>query len=247
MKSLIFALKFFTRIPAAKSVDWEAETAARSLGFLPLTGLITGFFLSVLYCGMLYAGWPQNPYLQAALLLLAEAGIGGFLFTDGFADSCDGLFSQNGREKTLAIMQDSRLGTLGVIGLIFYFSIKMFLLVELAAYIEVWRIIFFYPCWGRFCVTSGVYFFATAKNEGLAAFFKENMKFSFWLLAAGITAIGSIVVRIGWLSLPLSALIVLFAARQIEKTIGGQTGDTYGFLHCLGELSFLLFTSIIVS
>ena len=49
--------------------------------------------------------------------------ITGCLHEDGFADFLDGFGGGTTRERVLAIMKDSHLGTYGVIGLIAYFCI----------------------------------------------------------------------------------------------------------------------------
>jgi adenosylcobinamide-GDP ribazoletransferase len=245
MKSLRFAFMFFTRLPLGREIGWDSQTAARSLSFLPLTGAVLGLLLSLTYQIMQYFGWPQTLFLQISILLLVELGFGGFLFIDGFADSCDGLFSQADQEKTFRIMKDSRLGTLGVLGLILLYVIKISVLMELYICQDFWRVLLFYPCWSRWCVSSALHWFKAAKPEGLAAFFKEADSGKAWLIGTAFTIILSWFLSPVWLSLPLSALVVGLAACRIQKKLGGHTGDTYGFLCYIGELSLLLFISIL--
>lgn len=57
------------------------------------------------------------------LALAARVLLTGALHEDGFADFCDGFGGGTNRERTLAIMKDSHIGTYGVLGLILYYAI----------------------------------------------------------------------------------------------------------------------------
>ena len=71
----------------------------------------------------------QRQLCAVALLIWASGG----LHLDGLADTADALFANRSREKTLAIMRDSAVGTGGVIAIVLDILGKWVLLVELAA------------------------------------------------------------------------------------------------------------------
>jgi len=47
-------------------------------------------------------------------------------------------------------------------------------------------------------------------------------------------------VRFWMVALPFSGLTVFGTGLWLQRRLGGQTGDTYGFLSQIAELSFLL-------
>ncbi len=66
---------------------------------------------------------PAQVSVWIAVLLLAA--LSGGLHLDGLADTADGLFSARSRERMLAIMKDSHIGTMGVLALVFAIGLKV--------------------------------------------------------------------------------------------------------------------------
>ena len=69
--------------------------------------------------------WPPGQILPVSIALIISVivrqPVTGCLHEDGLADFLDGFGGGTTRERTLAIMKDSHIGSYGVIGLIFYF------------------------------------------------------------------------------------------------------------------------------
>lgn len=118
IKRLLAAFIFFTRLP-----------------FWCLAAIQTKNFKHVVPCWLI-TGWLTGGILTGTLWLLSQilpieiAWIGaiiarllvtGCLHEDGLADFCDGFGGGTTRERVLAIMKDSHIGTYGVAGLIIYF------------------------------------------------------------------------------------------------------------------------------
>ncbi len=245
MDSLIFAFHFFTNLPLPGDADWNEQTAAASLAWIPLTGLVLGLVMAVLRLFSQNIGFPQSAPLAALLLMAAELWVGGALLLDGFSDTCDGLFSRREKEKMLLIMKDSSLGAMGALGLIFALAAKLFLLAELSVQGDFFYILLFYPCWGRWAVNFGVYHFPIAKNEGLALFFKSAQKPAYFILgSAFVIVVLFFMPRYFPLAALASLVVLIFVALQIQKRLGGLTGDTYGMLNMVAELTFLLFAAV---
>ena len=59
------------------------------------------------------------------IALIARLLLTGALHEDGLADFIDGFGGGRNRERTLAIMKDSHIGTYGVIGLIIYYALML--------------------------------------------------------------------------------------------------------------------------
>ncbi|MCR4957216.1 MAG: adenosylcobinamide-GDP ribazoletransferase [Prevotella sp.] len=115
------AFIFFTRLPFWRLRQPPKECYKSVVEWWPLTGWLTGGLMAAtLYVGSLYL-----PYVIAVLIaIVVRLLVTGALHEDGLADFFDG-FGGGGsnRERILAIMKDSHIGTYGVLGLILYESL----------------------------------------------------------------------------------------------------------------------------
>ena len=112
------ALIFFTRLPFWRVYQPPKESYRAVVEFWPLTGWLTGGAMAAI----LYFGSAIFPYaIVVALAIVVRLLITGALHEDGLADFFD-AFGGNGndRQRILEIMKDSRIGTYGVLGLVFY-------------------------------------------------------------------------------------------------------------------------------
>lgn len=125
--SLQDALAFLTVIPFSCPLvsSRPAEALGRAMAWFPLVGALVGGLGGGL---VLWASgaWPQQ---VAALMGLAlMVALTGGLHLDGFADTVDGLAAWKGKEETLRIMQDSRIGVAGASALFILLGLKWALL-----------------------------------------------------------------------------------------------------------------------
>ena len=119
---LLAALIFFTRLPFWRLRDVPSECFKHVVPYWPLVGWLTGGLMaaSLWLCAQvmpLAAAW--------IVALTVRLLVTGCLHEDGLADFFDGFGGGTTRERTLAIMKDSHIGTYGVIGLIIYFLLMM--------------------------------------------------------------------------------------------------------------------------
>jgi adenosylcobinamide-GDP ribazoletransferase len=114
------ALQFLTRVPVslrAFDPQWLNECAR----YFPLVGGLVG---TVAAAALLLAATTWSlPVAVVASMALTAWFTGGF-HEDGLADTCDGLGGAVSRERALEIMKDSRVGTYGVLGLVFTLGAK---------------------------------------------------------------------------------------------------------------------------
>lgn len=111
------ALIFFTRLPFWRLYQPPKECYRSVVEFWPLAGWLTGGVMAAaLYFGSMVFPWIVTVVLAIALRLL----ITGALHEDGLADFMDGFGGGGDRDRILAIMKDSHIGTYGVLGLIIY-------------------------------------------------------------------------------------------------------------------------------
>ena len=119
---LLAALTFFTRMPFWRIREIPAEAFKRVVPLWPLVGWLTGFVTAAVL-------WLCSNVMSLTLAwiaaLVARLLLTGCLHEDGLADFIDGFGGGNTRERTLAIMKDSHIGTYGVIGLIVYFALML--------------------------------------------------------------------------------------------------------------------------
>lgn len=210
----------------------------RSTGYYPLVGLILGLLLA--YLDQLY-GWLLPPGLAATLLLVTWVGLTGMLHIDGFMDACDGLLPPREPARRLEIMKDSRVGAFGVIGAILLLLLKFNALVALQPGSHPF-ILLTVPVLARWAMTWSIKVYPLARKEGLGVFFQQGVGWSQVILAslvAGATAI----LALGWIGLLLwvvTWLATALLARFAIAKIGGLTGDIYGTICEMGEVTLLV-------
>lgn len=115
------ALMFFTRLPFWKiRKDVPQEAFRHVVEYWTLSGWLTGGTLAASY-------WLSARIFPTAIALLialaARLLLTGALHEDGLADFVDGFGGGHSRERILAIMKDSHIGTFGVLGLLLYLAL----------------------------------------------------------------------------------------------------------------------------
>ncbi len=120
------AWRFFTRLPLPDGLPTNnTKLAAAASAFAPV-GFVVGCAAALVLWLVASAGLPS---LVAVLSGLAAAAlITGALHEDGLADVADGFGGGATKTKKLEIMKDSRIGTYGVLALVFSVGIKAALL-----------------------------------------------------------------------------------------------------------------------
>ncbi len=245
------ATQFLTRVPVPIASDFQPQRLRESLRYFPLVGGLVGLAgVSVWWLSSL---WFPRP-VAAGLMLAASLLITGAFHEDGFADACDGLGGGNTRERTLAIMKDSRIGAFGAMGLIMLLGLKWSALIALPAAAFPLLVVMAHVV-SRWCCIGLVWAlpYARADEEAKSRPFDGALSGGQWLLSG---AIGMVAVAIaaawpeagaggslfataatGFIAAACSAVA---AAAYLERRIGGYTGDCLGAVQQLAELMFLL-------
>lgn len=246
---LAIALQFMTRIPlpslsqlSSSSQQFTENDYRQSVITFPVVGAIIGlitalvFFISQLWWGNLIA---------AICTVLTSAMITGGFHLDGLADTADGVFSSRNREKMLEIMRDSRIGSNGVLALLFVILLKVAVIYQLAEHNPSMIVgcLIAAPALARaFSVAVLMYQQTYARESGLAHFYigqisRQSAKTT---LLTGLLIVAVFTGFIGFVY-ALATLIFAWLFRQfIQHKLGGQTGDTLGAGVELFELIFLL-------
>lgn len=241
MNSFLIGLQFLTRIRIVKQDVWTDKDFGHSVAYFPIVGMVIGAILMLIY-GFLSP--LATPFLLATLLVIAEFLLTGGLHADGLMDTCDGYFSGRDRERCLAIMKDSRVGSNGVVAFVFLVLLKIALFSSLMDF--QYMALLAMPVLGRWAMSLSVIRFPYARRVGIGKAFADFAP-SYALSMTSITALLP-ALYFGWLYLVPAAVSLMWcfwANRQIVKKLGGVTGDTYGAVTETTEL-WVLFAVLLV-
>jgi len=239
MKGFLTALQFLTIIKVREDPGLTGEQLGSSMAYFPLVGLVIGLVLAGVSIG---ASHVLPPALTDTLVIIALVVITGGLHLDGFADTADGLAGGKDRERILAIMKDSRIGSFAVIGLILLLLLKLFALMEVPASVKTATLLVV-PVLGRWSTVQLAALFPYARSgHGTAQAFAGFTGKLEYLVASLITAL--IVVGL----FPLRGVILIIATAALafgtgyffKRRIGGVTGDIMGATCELVEVTTLL-------
>ncbi len=236
------ALRFLTVLPVRFGAAGDAERFPQSVCYFPLVGMVIGL-LAMLLSLLLQTLLPKM--VVACLLVLFLAWISGFFHLDGLADSADGLFSSRGRERSLEIMKDSRVGAMGVCALVFLLLLKVVSLAA-AAPGQLPLAVFLMPLAGRMALVSGLTTENYARKEGgLGTLFYASI-YRKSAIIWGIFFMAALFFWRGAEGLFLLALLLMTTIsfnRKCRSQLGGATGDTLGAQCELAEMVVALFFS----
>jgi adenosylcobinamide-GDP ribazoletransferase len=121
------AFGFLTRLPLGGG-ELTAATFSRAAPWFPAVGLLVG---GVMAGTRALAGLVLDPTPATVLALLAAVLLTGGLHEDGLADAADAMGAHAARERKLAILRDSRVGTYGALALIFAVAFALAILAPL--------------------------------------------------------------------------------------------------------------------
>lgn len=247
LRLFLIALQFLTRVPVPSWVGWKDEWLHASARHFPGVGLVVGSVGAF----TLWAGAHLWPALVAVLLsMAATVWMTGAFHEDGLADTCDGLGGAVDRERALAIMKDSRLGTYGALGLVLVLALKAAALHGLATR-DLLATLAVLPLAHALSRTATVVLLRLLPYGGDAEHAKakplaqrvDGLGLLVALAWALIAALGSL------LFLPPGAVlaaavaasaVTLWMARWLQRRLGGTTGDALGATQQFSELAVYL-------
>ena len=238
------ALIFFTRLPFWRLHQPPKECYQTVVEHWPLAGWITGGAMAAtLYFGSWYLPYPIAVLMAIVVRLLVT----GALHEDGLADFIDG-FGGGGsnRERILAIMKDSHIGTYGVIGLIFYELLLAAALLSMSPELAALTILAADP-YSKMVTSQLITMMPYARREEEAKNKTVYRKIS-WQAGVGLAIQGLLPMAayiwytgMRWdLIIFIPALVMYFLYLLIWRKIHGYTGDCCGAVCLLVELTVYL-------
>ena len=238
------AFIFFTRLPFWRLHEPPRECYATVVEHWPLVGWMTGGLMAAtLWTASLFL-----PYTVAVLLaIVVRLLVTGALHEDGLADFLDGFGGGgNDRQRILAIMKDSHIGTYGVVGLIVYLLLLAAALLAMSPEVAALTIVAADP-YAKMVTAQLIMMLPYARKEEEAKARTVYRKFS---LRAGISlslqgllpmAVYLYLTGIRWeMLLFVPAILMYFLYLLMWYKIKGYTGDCCGAVFLLIELSVYL-------
>ncbi len=245
--SLLAAFRFLTLLPVSWKADKDGDYLKSSLYFFPVVGMFIGLLVG-------FVGVQLDRFLPfsivSVVVIILLALISGCLHIDGLADSCDGLFSSRPREKMLAIMRDSNIGAMGVMGIVSVFFLK-FAAVSSLNQSSLFEAMVLMPLSGRvsMLLMMAILNYVRGKDGIGSRFFDADSKNVRIAAATGIlwfvACLLFIPIQTVLLAVGLTLMMVFVFSWYCHKMIGGFTGDTLGAVCELTEM--MVAVSMIIS
>ena len=245
MLRILAAFIFFTRLPFWRLAEVPADYFKNVVSRWALVGWLTaGLSVIVLYAGSLIL--PAG--IALLLAIITRLLITGCLHEDGLADFFDGFGGGTSRERILAIMKDSHIGSYGVIGLITYFGLYYLLLSNLPIELAGCAILAGDPfSKGVASMIINRLPYARKEEEATSKTVYSRMTKGEYLFSIICT-----VLPLYWLPEPVYLLAGILPVITwymltsfMKKKIQGYTGDCCGATFLLCELSFYFGIAVI--
>jgi len=238
MRHFISAIQFITIIPMGRSDVFDPP---KMIPYFPIVGLVLGL-LTALFDQFAAALWSRP--VASLLDILFLAVLTGAFHLDGLGDSADGLLGQRSKEKALTIMKDSRLGTMGLVAIVFGLALKWAGIAGLDTNRTLLLIIV--PAYARGSMLFGMRFLEYGRPDGGTGveFFKSRPGWTaFW----GMTAPVVFSVFLGWTALWLNlsfAVLTVVLVWYYKRRVGCITGDMLGAMAEILESGMFLLVSV---
>ncbi len=218
-RRFLAAVQFLTVLPVQRDTGHVGQGAV----FYPLIGALLGASAGVvLMLGEVGLGRSLSALLALGLLLCAT----GCLHEDGLADVADAVRAGRTREKMMAILKDSRIGTYGAVALIFSVAVRWQAMAEMAQSVAGLAAAVSFSR-ASLVVLAGI---TPAVGSGMGqAFALDCSRTVVTLVVAQAVVISCFA---GWrpalAMIAATALVVLLARAYFVRRLGGVNGDCLG-------------------
>jgi adenosylcobinamide-GDP ribazoletransferase len=236
---LKLALAFLTRFPVRAEPLPGGPSLVDAVDLFPLVGALVGACAALSFA---LASWAGLPSLPAAILALATLVLlTGALHEDGLADTADGFGGGATKEQKLAIMRDSRIGTFGVVALVFVLVGRLIAVAGFWDPVKVAATLVAAGAMSRAAMVLAMTLLAPARSDGLGATVRgpRPLRVIAALLLAVLLTFALLPVQAAALAVAAALVATLALAWVSQRQIGGYTGDVLGAVQQLSETAFL--------
>lgn len=238
LRSLLTAVRYFTRMPVPVWTRHNAPQLARAVRYFPLVGIGVG----TLGAGALWAASFVFTPLPAVVLSIALiVCITGAYTEDGLADTVDGLGRASSREHALEIMKDSRLGSFGMLAVLFAVLLKVAALAALPVREAMLALIAGHG-FSRACAVAIAWRLPYAREDRTRPKpIVESVRTADFAIALACGLVPVVFLGAPGAFGSLAALIAsIVLARWFRRRLGGYTGDALAATQQSCELAFYL-------
>jgi adenosylcobinamide-GDP ribazoletransferase len=239
--SFLAALQFLTSIPVPLKRELSPSQLGQSTAYFPVVGFVIGVILAALNW-LLYYILPHG--VINALLIVVLVVITGAIHLDGFADTCDGIGGHKTVEERWQAMRDSRTGAFGVVGVVLLLVVKYASLNNIPSHL-ITGVLIFMPAVSRWAMVYSIFIYPYARPEGLGAVYKKNTRWPQFTIATAVllalaAALLPLFSYLGFIMVLGVGIVTTLVALYLKHKFAGLTGDTYGAINELAEVTALL-------
>jgi adenosylcobinamide-GDP ribazoletransferase len=245
MRNFLLAMRngfgFLSTIPVGISME-GIENLMKHIYLFPVVGAVLGIILAVI--GLVLSLIP-SPFMIALLLVISIYYLTGINHIDGLADFGDGIAAHGTKDKKIAAMRDTAVGTGGIV---FCVISILGLFVSLVSIREIdahlllpFALIVAETSAKQSMVTVAA--FGRRIHEGFGAVTVDNTKRSD-LIKGSIFSVSVCYIVLGFLGIEafiISQLAGLLVLNTANRHFGGVSGDIVGAANEIGRLAALLY------
>jgi len=239
-RDIRIAILICTRLPLGTPAEIGGPDLVRSSWALPVAGALVGATGAAAFYVASELRLPAT--ICAAVALTATLLMTGGLHEDGLADTADGFGGGWDRERKLAIMHDSRVGSYGACALVMSLLMRWAALTAIAVPAQAAAALMGAHVAARAALPGFMHVIPPARADGLSAGVRQPA----WRSAAVAAVIGTVtlVLTLGFqgtaVCVGLGTVTGFVMAWLCLRQIGGQTGDVLGALEQMIETVILL-------
>ena len=239
VRDLHLAAVFLMRIPLPELSPDGVRPLSQAAWSFPVIGLGVGAAGGV----ALMAGFNLglHPLLCALMALAVQTFMTGALHEDGLADVADGFGGgQTSRDK-LHIMRDSRIGSYGVLALVFSVALRGAALSGMAGAGIAALALIVSGALSRSTVVMVMAFMSPARADGLGSSAgKAALKAVVIAFVISIIVAHFIFEALVWPVLAVALIAATLVAWMARRQVGGFTGDVLGTVQQVSEIAILV-------
>ena len=167
IQEALLAVVFLTRLPVRLSKNIENQQLAEVIWAFPLVGVLVGGLASLAMLISYEIGFPAM--VCGLIAVVSQVLITGALHEDGLADVADGFGGGNKVNKKLKIMRDSRVGTYGVLALVFSVTFRASVIAGMTSQLIAVLALITAGAVSRACVAVAMNQLDLVRSDGLAS------------------------------------------------------------------------------
>lgn len=236
MNSFFIALQFLTLFRFKKDLSFSDSELKKSVFFFPIIGLLLGLILFFITETILNYS-PLS--LQAVILVGLLALLSGGLHLDGLSDCADALLSSRSKKRMLEIMKDSHAGSMAVIVLWIFLSLKAVAFYEILC--NNLNLIILIPIVSRTLVCIPLDRLPYIREEGLGkAMWNYPSHQYIWKIVSLLLFSLIFYNQLFFWPFFITTTVIWLFCIHVKNTLGGGTGDVSGATIEIAETLFAI-------